>query len=428
MAAMRPRFAGLWRHPDFLKLWAGETISLVGSQLTLLALPLTAALVLDATPVEMGLLGALGSMPYLLFGLFAGVWVDRLRRRPIMIVANLGRAALLASIPVTALLGALRLEQLYLVAFGAGVLSVFFGVAYGSFLPSVVRREDLVEGNAKLAVSEAVARVAGPGLAGGLVHLVTAPIAIAADAASFLVSALFLARIRAAEPLPVSGARRDGVWGEIGEGLRLVAGHSLLRPLIGSAGLGNLGDGLLANSGVYILYMTRELGIEPAALGVILSGLGIGGLVGAGLAGPLTRRFGIGPTSLGGRALWGASFLAISLVGGPPALAAALLAAALALVGLVNPIAGATAASLRQAVTPSHLLGRMTATVQFTLWGGVTIGALVGGALAEAVGPRPTVALAALLPSLGFLWLLLSPVRSLREVPAPPRDPSPNLA
>jgi predicted MFS family arabinose efflux permease len=408
---------GLWQHPEFLKLWFGETVSLLGSQVTLLALPLAASILMQASPSQMGLLGAAQAVPFLILGLVAGVWVDRLRRRPIMLAANLGRAFLLATVPFAAVLGSLRFEQLVVVAF-VGIFDVFFGVAYASFLPSVVRRGDLAEGNAKLALSAEVGRVAGPGLAGLLVHLVTAPLAIAVDAASFLVSAVALTGIRAKEPPPVPSAERRSVRAEIVEGVRAVVGHPILRPLVGVIGLGNLGDGLLFGSGLYVLYATRELGIEPAALGGVLAGVGVGGLLGAAVAGPVTRRCGISATFIGAQLFWGASFLAAAFVTGPPPVAVALLAAAFAVTGTVNPIAGTNATTLRQSVAPDRLQGRITATARVVMWGGVTIGAVVGGLLAERIGLRPTIVLSGILPLVGSVWLFVSPVRGLQQVPS----------
>ncbi|MDQ6669418.1 MAG: MFS transporter [Chloroflexota bacterium] len=418
---MLPGFGGLWRNPEFRLLWLGETVSATGSAVSRLAIPLTASLQLGASPFQMGLLGASQSVPFLLLGLIAGVWVDRLRRRPIMLAADLGRVVLLATIPLAAFASVLRLEHLLLVSVGVGVLNVFFDVAYGSFLPSLVRREVLAEGNAKLALSAEIARVSGPGLAGLLVQLLTAPIAIIVDAASFLVSAVALVRIRPSEAPVVPSPQRRGVWAEMMEGLQLIVGHPILRPLIGSTGLGNIGDGLFSG-GVFVLFTTRELGIEPVVLGAILSGVGVGGLVGAALSGPVTHRFGIGPVFVGVRLLWGVSYLATAFVGGPPPVAAALLGAALAIVGMVNPLAGAHFASLCQAVTPERLLGRLTATHRVAMWGGVTLGSLLGGALGETVGLRPVLAMAGLLPMLGFVWLLFSPVRELRSLPAPPPE------
>src|SRR5215212_7981402 len=198
----RSRFDGLWRHHDFMRLWAGQTVSQFGSTITREALPYTAILVLGASPWQMGLLGAAGAAPLLLLGLFAGVWVDRVRRRPLMIAADIGRALLLLSVPIAYLLGSMRIEQLYVVAALTGVLTVFFNVAYQSALPGLVRREHLLDGTSKLGLSESVAEIGGPPLGGALVQLISGPITLLLDALSFVFSAFMLRRIQAAEPPP----------------------------------------------------------------------------------------------------------------------------------------------------------------------------------------------------------------------------------
>ncbi|MBI4640198.1 MAG: MFS transporter, partial [Candidatus Tectomicrobia bacterium] len=262
---MSSQSAGLLHHPGFMKLWIGQTISQFGSKITRTALPLTAVLVLEATPVQMGLLAALGSAPVLVVGLLAGVWVDRLRRRPILIAADLGRAVLLGLIPVSALLGLLRIEQLYIAALLVGILTVFFDVAYQSFLPSLVDREQIVEGNSKLGVSDSVTEIGGPALAGGLIQLVSAPITILLDAFSFLFSALFVGLIDISEPLPTPSEQRKSVWRDVVEGLRVVLGNPLLRAIAGSSSTFNFFGGFFG--ALYGLYAIRELGIEPAILG-----------------------------------------------------------------------------------------------------------------------------------------------------------------
>ncbi len=219
--------SGLWRHGNFRKLWAGQTVSAFGSAIGGLALPLTAVAVLDATPLQMGVLGALATAPVLLFGLAAGVWVDRVRRRPLLIAVELGRALLLASIPIAAALGVLRMEQLYVVSFLAGSLGLLFNLAYTTFLPSVVERAELVEGNSKLAISDSVASIAGPGLAGWLVQLITAPLAIAVDATTFGVSALCLGRVRV-EERHTTRRKQASVWRDVREGLAAVFQQPLL--------------------------------------------------------------------------------------------------------------------------------------------------------------------------------------------------------
>ena len=415
---MRFRLTGLWRRPDFVKLWTSQTISLIGSQVTFLALPLTAVLVLNATPAQMGFLTAAGALPSLLVGLFAGVWVDRRRRRPILIAADLGRAALLLLIPVAALLGVLRIEYLYIVAFLVGTLGLFFEVAHHSFLPSLVGREQLVEGNSKLEISDSVAEIVGPGLAGGLVQLVTAPIAIAVDAISFLISALFLGLIRTPEPAPKPPDEQQNIFGQVGEGLGLVSGNALLRAIAGGMSTVHLFNTVL--EAVFVLYLTRELGIGPGLLGLIFASGSVGFLVGALLPGWVTRRFGLGSGIIGGLLLVGLSDLLIPLVGGSVVMVVKILVlmAAQFFFGLGLVIFNIGQVSVRQAITPDHLQGRMNATLSFIAAGSVPLGGLLGGGLGEMIGLRPTLVLAALGEMLAVLWLILSPIRSLREQPA----------
>jgi MFS family permease len=415
---MHLRFTGLWRHADFAKLWTGQTISLLGSQVTLLALPITAVLILNATPFQMGLLTAAGAIPSLLLGLFVGAWVDRYRRRPILIVADLGRAMLLSAIPLAALLGVLRIELLYAAALLAGTLGLFFDVAYHSFLPSLVGSEQLVEGNSKLEMSESLAEILGAGAAGGLVQLITAPLTIALDAASFLISALFLAWIRAPEPAPRPPEERQKIWQEIGEGLRLVAGNPLLRAIAGCMGTVGLFNSVL--EAVVILYLVRELGLEPAMLGLIFASGSVGLLLGTFVTAWVTRRFGLGPGIVGGLLLLGLSDLLIPLLNRSMAVVVIVMVLFTAqfFFGLGLVIFRIGQVSLRQAVTPNPLQGRMNATISFITWGVVPLGGLLGGALGQVIGLRPTLLLAAGGELLAGLWLLLSPIRSLREQPS----------
>jgi MFS family permease len=367
-------------------------------------------LVLQASPVELGMLGMLQSVPFVLFGLAAGVWVDRLHRRPLLIGADVGRAILLGSVPLAAVMGWLSMPQLYLVSFGVGTLNVIFSVAYGSFLPSLVSRSELQEGNAKLALAEAISRVAGLSLGGTLVQLLTAPIAIVVDAASFVVSAGSVLAIRASERPPAPHERKH-LLAEIAEGARATLGHSLLRPLMIGSNLGNLADGLLFGSNVALLYFSRELGFAPATIGLVLSGLGVGGLIGAALAGPATRQLGYAATILGSLLLWSVGFGGLALALQP--LHAAVL---LGLVGAINPVAGANISTLRQTVTPDRLLGRVTATTRVGVWASIALGSALGGVLAEQIGLRATVLLSGVLPLLGFVWVLASPIRRLRSL------------
>src|SRR5690349_3562034 len=232
---MRRYLTGLWNNPDFVKLWLGQTVSQFGSGITGIALPLTAVLLLAATPAQMGILGALDGIAVLVIGLLAGVWVDRVRRRPLMIATDLGRAFILSTIPLAALLGVLHIWQLYIVAAFAGILTVIFTVASPAYLPSLIPQDSLIEGNSKLGISDALAEIGGPAVAGPLVQLLTAPFAILFDAFSFLFSACCLALIRKPEPHPATSELKTSIWSDLIEGLRLVFKNPLLRSLALSA-------------------------------------------------------------------------------------------------------------------------------------------------------------------------------------------------
>lgn len=417
---MRSPFTGLWRHSDFRRLWAGQTVSLFGSQVTFLALPLTAVLSLKANAAQMGILGAVEFAPFLLIGLFAGVVVDRLRRRPILIVADFGRALILLSIPIAALLGGLTMLQLYAAGFLTGVLTVFFDVAYQSYLPALVSREALVEGNSKLGMSDSLARIGGPGVAGALVQLLTAPIAILADAASFIVSVISLVLVRAREPEPVAGSERRGVFREIGEGLRVVLGNPLLRSIAGCTGTSNLFSNI--TQAVFLLYATRSLSISPGLIGLIYAIGSAGALAGAMLAGKTARRAGLGV------AIWSSIFLGsvagllVPFATKPLAVALPLLIGAELFMGYGSTVYNINQVSLRQTITPDRLLGRMNASMRFIVWGTIPLGSLIGGALGVQIGLRPTLFVGALGSLLSVLWLLFSPVRTLREHPKAAQD------
>lgn len=398
---------------DFLKLWAGETISLVGSQVTLLALPLTAVLLLGAGPFEMGLLTGIGYAPFLLVGLFAGVWIDRRRRRPILIVANIGRALLLATIPLAALLGMLRIEQLYLVAFAAGILTVFFDVAYTAYLPSLVERGQLVDGNSKLEMSRSAAQIAGPGSAGALVQLVGGALAIALDAISYLVSAVCLWWIRVEEPPPALERRDSSVWADLVEGLQTIVGDPVLRVIAACTATLNLFS-YVAQS-VFVLYLVRELGIEPALTGLVMMALGPGALVGALLAAPLAARFGVGWTICAGPAISIVPAVMIAVAAGPPAVVLPILILALFLQGALGTIYNVTQVSLRQRLVPDRLQGRMNGTMRFVVWGTIPIGALAGGVIGETLGLRAALAIGVLGCVLATLLVTLSPVRRVGQ-------------
>ena len=269
---------GLWRHPDFVRLWAGETISVFGSLIGRTALHFTAILVLDARPFEVAALLAMGIVPELIVAPFVGVWVDRLRRRPIMIAADLGRAALLATIPATYVLDALTMEQLYVVAFLTGILSMCFSVAYQSYLPSLVQREELLEGNSKLTASESAAEVGAFGAAGWLVQVFTGPIAILIDAVSFLFSAYFIGLMNDTERPPAPREERAGMLSEAEQGIRTILGNRILRATLVSESINHFAFGIF--SAAFGLYVIRVLDFQPGVLGMIYAVGGMSSLTG----------------------------------------------------------------------------------------------------------------------------------------------------
>jgi len=356
-------------------------------------------------------------VPVLLVGLLAGVWIDRMRRRRILIAADIGRALLLGSIPMAALLGLLRIEQLYIVGFLNGILTVFFDTAFQSYIPTLVERERLVEANSRLSASTSVAEIAAPALGGVLVQLITAPLTVLLDAVSFLGSALFFGLIRMPELPSTYRDQGPSMWDDIVKGLRLVLRNPLLRALAGGEGTHNFFGAFFGT--LYGLYVIRELGLEPAIVGVLVGSGGIGALVGTLLAGQVTGRFGLGPTLIGGLLTSSVLALLIPLAGGTKLVAVSLLAASQFLGDLALAIFFITELSLRQAITPDHVLGRVNASFQFLVGGTGTLGLLTGGLLGEVIGLRPSVAVAAVGGLLACLWLLFSPIRRIRQPPQP---------
>jgi MFS family permease len=423
--------ASLWRHREFLKFWAGSAVSSVGSEVTALAVPLIAALTLEATPWQMGLLSAAGSAPILLVGLFAGVWVDRVRRRPVMIAADLGRAALLLIIPLAAVTGALRMEILYTVLLLTGALTVLFDVANMSLLPSLVTPDRIVEGNTKLQSTSAAAQVVGPSVGGVLVSLMTAPFALLADALSFLLSAAFVARTRVAEAAPEARGARAGVAGEITEGVRVVLGDRVLRALAGASATTVLfGRVFMA---VYVLYMTRVLGLSAVGVGLVFAIGGVGSFAGSLVAERLARRFGPGPAMIGAQVAFGLTGMLVPLAVLVPSWALPMIVASEFAQWMAILVYYVNAISVRQAIAPNRVLGRVNATMRFLAGGANPIGAVIGGALGGLIGVPLTLVVASFGMLLGFLWLLLSPVRRLSAMPVtnhsgPPSTPEPATA
>jgi len=379
--------------------------------MTGIALPLTAVLVLAATPTQMGILGALDGASVLVIGLLAGVWVDRVRRRPLLLAADLGRAFVLGTIPLAALLGVLRIGQLYVVAALAGMLTVIFTVAHSAFLPSLIPQESLVEANSKLAMSDSLAEIGGPALAGPLVQLLSAPFALVFDALSFLFSACCLGLIRTPEPPPTVFERRKSIWSDLLEGLRVVLKNPLLRALAGSAGTFSLFGNFIG--ALYALYVIRQIGAPPIFLGFLVATGGVSAFVGALMAERVVRRFGLGRTVGMGLFIYGATSLLIPLAGGSVALALPLLFLSQLLGDASVSIYLIAEVSLRQSLVPANVLGRTNASMQFLSQGVAPLGALFAGLLGGMIGLRFTILIGVLGMMLAGTWLLLSAVRKV---------------
>lgn len=397
---------------DFLKLWLGQTISEFGSQVTGLAFALTAVLVLHATANDMGILEALQGTPFL-FALFAGVLVDSVRRRPLLIIADCGRAILLGLIPLTVLFHDLRIWVLYAVVFGIGCLTVLFDVSYQSYLPSVVKNSSLLEGNSKLETTRAISGIVGPALAGALVQWLTAPFALLVDAGSYLVSVFSLVSIRSSEIIPTPPSEQN-IWKQIREGLEFVVRHPFLRSIVITTGIGNFFSGV--TGAVMVLFAVRGIGMNASLLGVVYTLDAIGAAVGAFLGGRLGKSVGIG---------WAIIIAQISSTFGgwllplahrPVMVGFAFYVASGVLISFGAVAYNINQVSARQAITPPHLLGRMTASVRFIIWGIIPFGSLVGGILGSHIGLRLTLVISAIGGVLPVLWTVFSPIRSMKSV------------
>ena len=429
----------LWRNQNFLMLWTSETISQFGSQFTGLALPLTAIIILNANSTELGVLTFAGSIPWLLFGLLVGVWVDRHRKQRIMVTSNILRGSLLALIPVAAVLGLitrLGIPFLYAVSFFVGFLQVFFDVTYQSYLPSLVQRDQLVEGNRNLQASASTAQVSGPTIAGIIISIVTAPIAIAIDACSFFASAFALGRIEHEEVIE-KNISKSSIRADIREGLKVVLSDKRLRMIAGSTGTSNFFSTALG--AIVLLYFVlpspEGLGVARSVVGItaglIFSIASIGALVGVALASRIANRIGLGPAIVLSMFIGGVGavpyYLSGSLSTSPLFTLAGLginwntlfimAGQFVTFIGVV--VYNVNQVSLRQAIVPIRLQGRMNATMRFLVWGTIPLGGLAGGLLGTFLGLRTAVGVAILGGSLAFLWVLLSPVRSLKKIPEP---------
>ncbi len=428
------RPTSLWHHPNFLKLWTSDTISQFGTQFSGYAIPFT-ALLLTSDPLAFSILNASAFIGFAVFALFIGVYVDRHRRQRIMTLANIGRGIFLGLIPLAAVTGTLTragMPLLYIVSFMVGLLTVFFDVSYQAILPSLVDRSQLVEGNSKLEWSRSGAQVVGPGMAGLVVQAVYPPLAIAIDATSYMASASVLSRIRQDEIIKPSTA---SVWHDLKEGLAIVLKDKRLRSIAGSTATSNFFSNVIFS--ILILYLVRQLGYTAAVVGTIFLIGGLGAFGGIALSSRLTRLFGVGPVIIAGMILGGLGTIPYALASsslsapifsatGIPVLGSFRLdlnALILMVGGFVTSIGvvvyNINQVSLRQAIVPKSVQGRMNASMRWIVWGTIPAGAIAGGVLAEVFGLREAIVIGVIGGIFSFLWVFLSPVRSLKHVPEP---------
>jgi len=404
--------AGRLAPEAFHALWFGQTVSSIGTQVSMVALPLIAVLTLKVGPLELGILAALETVPYLLLSLPAGVVVDRVDHRKTMIACDVGRAIALSAAAAAIPLGLLSIGLLYVVALIVGSMSVFFSVACASYLTAILPTERLVAGNQWLEISDSGARVAGPSVGGAILAAAGAGAALSLDGLSYGVSALAIATSPRAtsptrsQPKPTSG--RGFLW-EMGDGLRGVWSDRILRDLAGSTAVFNLGTGIVL--AVMVLFATRELGVGAAEFGLIYGVGNIGFIVGAISVGVLSKRLGVGRTFLSSNYLGASAMVLIALAGG--GLGVACLMAGRFVGAVSAPIFNVNLVSLRQARTSDALIGRVNATFQFIDWGTLPVGSLLGGVLGAALGTRAALDVAALCGILSAVWIQTSPVRRL---------------
>ncbi|HEY8409127.1 MAG TPA: MFS transporter [Gaiellaceae bacterium] len=408
----------LYRHADFRRLWAAQTVSRFGSQVSQLALPLVAVLSLHSSAFRVSLLGAIEMLPFLLFALPAGAWVDRVARRPVLIGADIGRALALGTLPLAAAVGHVTYVQLCVVGFVAGTLTVCFDVSYQSYLPALVDREHLVDANAKLELSNSGSQIAGPGLAGLLVQWLTAPYAIAADAVSFVWSALLVGRIERREEIEPPTEQRN-LAREIADGLRYLVTDARWRAMATFVAVFNLGTGITGP--LILVFAVRRLGLTAGQLGLVFSLGNIGWLVGALVARRVAILLRLGPALFIAALLGGLPFFLVPLA--TPHVAIPLLVAAQAVTALSIVVFNINGISLYQTHVPPRMLGRMNASRRWIVWGIIPLGSVLGGALAAAIGLRTTLFVGAAISTVAAAALLAKPILSLATVDGDARAP-----
>lgn len=413
--AARPRGAVL-RHHDFRLLWLGETTSAVGTSISRVALPLVAVVTLQASVFQVSALTAAAWLPWLVIGLPAGAWVDRLPRRRVMQVCNVASLLLLLSVPTAAWIGTLTIGQLLTVALLTGVASVFFQTAYQVYLPAVVGGGDLTKANSALQGSESVAQVAGPGLAGLLAQLAGAVTGLVADAVSFLVSTVCLVFIHAQDEPTKDETRPTPLRSQIVDGVRFVRADPYLRVLTVFGATSNLA--LTGYQAILIVFLVRDVGVSPGGVGLLISGMSVGGILGAASAGTLARHLGTARAMLASELIGAPCALLIPLTSAGPGLLYVVVGGIGVGAGIVS--GNVIKSSFRQTYTPRHLLGRVIVTMQFLSYGTIPLGALLAGVLAAILGLRPTLWIMAGGLTLASLILLIGPIRHRRDLPTHP--------
>lgn len=405
-------------NPDFDKLWVAQAVSSFGSKITREALAYTAVLTLAATPAEMSILSVAGAVPVLLLGLFVGVWVDRLPRRPLMIVADLARAVALSAVPLAALTNNLHVWLLYVVAALMAIFSLVFDVADRSYLPSIVQRDQLLEANSRLSITGSLSEVGGPALAGLLVQIISAPFTLALDVLSFLWSALWLGLIRTPEtsPAPEEGEETPDIWRETREGISTLWRNVTLRTLAVAALLQNFFGWFFGT--LYVYFAVRELGLSSGVVGLLISAGGVGALIGAAFAQRLVRKFGLGRILVLSAGIGVVAELLVPLASGPLVLVVVMMLLAQFVGDIAGEIYAIGDTSLRQMSVTPRLIGRVTATMSFLSGGAGPFGAVAAGILASATSARFTLFVAVAGFALAALWLALSPLRNLRVAEA----------
>lgn len=413
----------LWRNRDFLNLWSAETVAQLGHQLGLVAIPLIAALTLHASPLEMGVLAAAGQLPRLAVGFFAGAWVDRMRRKPIMIAMNLGRALTYAAIPIGAMLDILSIPILLAVALIAGVQAVFFDAAWSAFIPHLVARKELPDANGKLIASISLAQVTGPALAGTLIAWLTGPMVMGITSVTFAGAGWILTRIRKQENRP---ARADGqhpdIMREVREGFRELWRSRVVRPLTTSMIVLNFGGFMFM--AVYVLYMTDDLGLGERGVGLVFASGGVGALVGSAIAAPLATRFGVGRSVLWSAIAFGLANFFVPAAIIVPEYALPLVVVSETTAWMALQVFNVNRFSLRQALTPDHLLGRVTSSTITLVGGAQLVGSLLGGVIGQMFSVHAALFVSVSVMLLSAWWVWDSPIPAIVTMPEGPEEES----